>query len=171
MSDYFLGEIRIFGCNFAPRDWAFCNGQLMAISQNTGLFSLLGTYYGGDGRTTFALPNLQGRAPISLGQGPGLSPRSIGDRGGSAAVALIQTEMPAHTHGVAARSSRADRANAQAAMLASGAEPLYVAGAPTVPMSPQGVAVSGVGIAHNNMQPYLVLNFCIALRGIFPPRP
>ncbi|WP_188892155.1 phage tail protein [Paenibacillus radicis (ex Gao et al. 2016)] len=174
MSDQFLAEIRIFAGNFPPRGWAFCNGQLLAISQNTALFSLLGTTYGGDGRSTFGLPNLQGRAPMHPGQGPGLSMRDLGESGGQSNVTLLPNEMPAHSHSVKyADSLEPQSAPAGALPTAthgrrSGA--IYGAGPATQSMHPMEVQVAGGGQPHNNMQPYLTLNFIIALQGIFPPR-
>lgn len=172
MTDTFLAEIRIFGCNFAPRGWALCNGQLLPISQNTALFSLLGTTYGGNGQTTFALPDLQGAAPMHPGQGPGLTPRTLGEQGGSPAVSLIAPEMPLHSHDLKAVGSLGNRTAPQGNSLArvSGATPYAPAGGPTTAMSNQAVGLAGQGQPHNNMQPYLTLNFCIALQGIFPPR-
>jgi len=176
MADQFLGEIRIMGFNFAPTGWALCNGQLMPISQNTALFSLLGTTYGGDGRSTFALPNLQGSAPLQAGQGPGLSLRDLGESGGESAVTLLAAEMPAHNHTVAcfngAGSLTSPAPNvAAAATVGRQSENRYSASAGTAPlMHPQAVAASGGGQPHNNMPPYLALNYCIALQGIFPPR-
>jgi microcystin-dependent protein len=170
MSNPFLGEIRMFGCNFAPRGWATCNGQIMAISQNTALFSLLGTQYGGNGQTTFGLPDLGGRVPINQGQGPGLSNRVIGEEGGSEAVALTTVEVPSHTHLLSASSSRADRANASGAVLADSKEPIYNFGSPNAQLAPNAIAPMGGSQPHNNVQPYLVINFCIALAGIFPSR-
>jgi len=170
MSAPFLGEIRMFGCNFAPRGWAFCSGQVLSIQQNTALFSLLGTQYGGDGRTNFALPNLQGRVPMAFGSAPGLTPRVIGESGGSESVTLTSNEMPAHSHAIVAQTTRADRANASGAMLASGIEPLYAAATPDTAMNPQAVGPVGNGVPHTNLQPYLAINFCIALQGIYPAR-
>ena len=173
MADPFVAEIRIFGFNFAPTGWAFCNGQLIPISQNTALFSLLGTTYGGNGLSTFALPNLQGRAVMHPGQGPGLSDRFLGEIGGQAAVALTANELPAHGHGVnvaAAIDASADRSNASGNVLAKPVDSSFApSGTPTA-MSPGSTGVSGAGTPHNNMQPYLVCNFCIALQGVFPPR-
>lgn len=176
--DPYIGEIRLFAGNFAPKDWAFCNGQLMSIAQNTALFSLLGTTYGGDGKTTFALPDLQGRVPVHAGAGQGLTERTLGEQGGEPYVTLLSTEMPYHTHqamavaaigtttdptgGVWAESIKQGRGGTQT--------PLY---APTVnaSMSMNAVGVAGGSQPHNNMQPYLALNYIIALNGIYPPRP
>jgi microcystin-dependent protein len=175
MSDPFVAEIRIFAGNFAPRGWAVCNGQLMPISQNTALFSLLGTTYGGDGRTTFALPNLQGSAPLQEGQGAGLSQYFLGQSGGEPSVTLINTELPAHTHGVQATSnpgSVPDPNNTVwgIAGVARGTSMYSTSAGSGQQMSPQAFAISGGGQPHNNMPPYLTLTFIIALQGIFPPR-
>jgi microcystin-dependent protein len=174
MSDPFVAEIRIFPFNFAPTGWAFCNGQLLPISQNTALFSLLGTTYGGDGKSTFALPDLQGNAPMQPGQGQGLSLRDLGELSGTESVALLQSEMPFHTHSLMAS---VDPADAQIpgpnAVLArsSGGNAYTTNTAGLVQMAPQALAVGGGSLPHNNLQPYLTLNFCIALQGVFPPRP
>ena len=170
MSSPFLGEIRMFGCNFAPRGWMFCNGQLLPIQQYTAVFSLLGTYYGGNGTTNFALPNLQGRAPMAYGDGPGLTPRVIGESAGSENVTLLITEMPSHTHSMGAQGTRADRANANGASLAQSAAPVYATANPNTTLSPLSISLNGGNQAHNNMQPFLAVNFCIAVNGIFPSR-
>jgi microcystin-dependent protein len=174
VSDPFLAEIRLFPFGFAPTGWALCNGQLLPISQNTALFSLLGTTYGGDGRSTFALPNLQGSMPMHPGDGPGLSQRVLGEEGGSATVTLVSTEMPSHTHAVGASAADAgDRSPAgQRFANGGGGVQVYAAPAPgSAPLAPEAVGVAGGGQPHDNMQPYLVLSFCIALQGVFPPRP
>lgn len=174
MSEPFVAEIRIFGFNFAPRGWATCDGQLMAISQNTALFSLLGTTYGGNGKTTFGLPNLQGAAPMQQGQGPGLTNRTLGESGGSQTVTLLSTEMPQHTHtlqGQGGPGNRSTPVGNSFARVESGTPYLPQSPAPPlVPMSPQAVGAEGGNQPHNNMQPYLTVNFCIALQGVFPPR-
>ena len=171
--DPFVAEIRIFPFNFAPKGWAFCNGQLLPISQNTALFSLLGTTYGGDGKSTFALPNLQGNTPMHPGQGPGLSLHDLGETGGSPTVTLLESEIPAHTHTVQAQVPPGDTniPTDHAIARTNGASP-YIppAGAPLVAMAAQALPPAGGGLAHNNMQPYLTLHFCIAMQGIFPPR-
>lgn len=172
MSDPFIAEIRILGCNFAPRGWAMCNGQLLPISQNTALFSLLGTNYGGNGKTNFALPNLQGSAPVNQGQTPNGDFYSVGTSGGSAYVTLTSAEMPRHSHGSSNNALRdlADTSNPQGAVFARTVQPTYTSLAPNVPLA-NTLTVTGSGLPHNNMQPYLVLNFCIALQGTYPQRP
>ena len=174
MSSPFVAEIRIFGFNFAPKGWAFCNGQLLPISQNTALFSLLGTTYGGNGVSTFALPNLQGSAPLMPGQGAGLSVRDLGERAGEESVTLIQTEMPSHTHGAQGLSGAGGQApgpsNTWADANQRGISEYAPTGAQNVQMSPLALAVTGGSLPHNNMMPYLMLNFCIALQGVFPAR-
>lgn len=172
MSDQFLAEIRIMAFDFPPRGWAACNGQLMPISQNTALFSLLGTFYGGDGRTTFALPDLQGRAPMQPGYGPGLSPHDLGEMSGSATVTLVPNEMPAHSHQLMHSGSAASSAapGPSSGFGRTTSAQIYASGS-TTPATPQSLATSGGSQPHNNLQPYLALNFCIALQGIFPQRP
>ena len=173
MADPFVAEIRIFPFNFAPRGWAMCNGQLLPISQNTALFSLLGTYYGGDGKTTFALPNLQGSAPLHQGQGSGLSIYDLGQSGGEQTVSLIQSEIPAHPHQASAASGSGPTSpapdNTWGTLTGRTPPPLYVDGSPNVTMG-NALSVAGNSQPHNNMQPYLTLNICIALQGVFPPR-
>ncbi|HEY1939550.1 MAG TPA: tail fiber protein [Candidatus Angelobacter sp.] len=174
MSNPFVAEIRIFAGNFAPKGWALCNGQLMSISQNTALFSLLGTTYGGDGKSTFALPNLQGSAPLQQGQGPGLSLRDLGEIGGEQNVTLLQSEMPAHNHTAqgAAGAGVGDPTNNAWASGAKGFGNVYSpsAQATNVQMNPFALSVAGGSLPHNNMMPYLGLTFIIALQGVFPPR-
>jgi microcystin-dependent protein len=174
MSDQFVAEIRIFGFNFAPKGWAFCNGQLLPISQNTALFSLLGTTYGGDGKSTFALPNLQGATPMSSGQGPGLSDRSLGEQSGSQNVTLLQSEIPLHTHALQAYTGDAADSRTPGPAAVLGIPSPGLAYSPTntglQQMNAQAVGVAGGSLPHNNLQPYLTLNFCIAMQGIFPPR-
>jgi microcystin-dependent protein len=172
MSNPFVAEIRIFAGNFAPTGWALCNGQLMPISQNTALFSLLGTTYGGDGKSNFALPNLQGSAPMQQGQGPGLSQRVLGEVGGEQNVTLLQTEMPAHNHGVQAASGTglADPTNNVWASGAKGFGSVYSPTGNNTSMSPLATSITGGNLPHNNMMPYLCLTFIIALQGVFPPR-
>jgi microcystin-dependent protein len=173
VSDQFLGEIRIFGCNFAPVGWATCNGQILPISQNTALFSLLGTFYGGDGKSAFALPDLQGNAPMFWGDGSGLSQRSLGEQSGVPSVTLLQTEMPAHPHTLNVSGEAAVEREPGSQKFATGdGVSMYDTNAqPTAHMSFQGIGFTGGGLPHNNMQPYLTINFCIALQGAFPQRP
>jgi microcystin-dependent protein len=175
MSDQFLAEVRIFPFNFPPTGWAFCDGQIMPISQNTALFALLGTTYGGDGKSSFALPDLQGNVPMQQGQGQGLSLRDLGEMSGTETVTLLQAEIPFHTHVVTTMSDPgtlqipapdrvlARSANATAYQTNSSAN--------LQAMAPEALALYGGGQAHNNLQPYLTLNYCIALQGIFPQRP
>src|SRR3954451_15732974 len=177
MTDPFLAEIRMFGGNFAPNGWALCNGQLMSISQNTALFSLLGTTYGGDGRVTFGLPDLRGMSPMQQGQGPGLSPRYLGETGGTEAVTLQQTEMPIHTHLVQTVDGPGDVNSPAGAVFAQASEGrvtdrIYGSSAnPNAIMHAQSYGLAGGNQPHNNMPPYLTLTFIIALQGIFPQRP
>jgi microcystin-dependent protein len=172
MSNAFLAEIRIFSGNFAPTGWAECNGQLLPISQNTALFSLLGTFYGGDGKSTFALPNLQGSAPMHPGQGAGLSQRFLGEQSGSQFITLLESEMPFHNHSASARSSLSTQ-NSPVGNLWSGNTDAnqYIEEAPNVQMAFQSIAPAGGSLPHNNMPPFLCLNFLIALQGVFPSRP
>ena len=178
MADPFVAEIRIFPFNFAPKGWAFCNGQILPISQNTALFSLLGTTYGGDGKSTFAMPDFRGNVPIHAGQGPGLSLYDLGQEGCSASVTLITTEMPAHGHALTAQTQNADSNDPTGRVLAAGrfgagqggAVNLYTTAAPDTAMNQLGTSVAGGSLPHNNLMPYLVLSFCIALQGVFPPR-
>lgn len=173
MADPFVAEIRIFPFNFAPKGWAFCDGQIMPLSQNTALFSLLGTTYGGDGKSTFALPNLQGSAAMHPGQGPGLSLHDLGEIGGSETVTLLQSEIPSHSHAMFAQntptSQLADPTGATFDRPASGNLFTTNLSSP-VNMAPEALAPAGGDQPHNNMQPYLTFNFCIALQGVFPPR-
>jgi microcystin-dependent protein len=170
MSDPFLGEIRMFGGNFAPLGWALCNGQLLPISQNSALFSLLGTTFGGNGQTTFGLPDLRGRVPVHAGQGPGLSSYNPGENGGVENVTLITTQMPAHNHTLNATNNDADNSHPQNNILAGASASIYTASAPTGPMSQQAIGLSGGGQPHQNLQPFLCINFIIALQGIYPSR-
>jgi microcystin-dependent protein len=173
MADPFVAEIRIFPFNFAPKGWAFCDGQLLPLSQNTALFSLVGTMYGGDGKSTFGLPNMQGNAPMFWGQGPGLSLHDEGELSGSETVTLLESEMPAHSHALNSLAATGNRTTPVGNAIArvTGATPyLPPAGAQLASMSDQAIAPAGGDQPHNNMQPYLTLNFCIALQGVFPPR-
>jgi microcystin-dependent protein len=173
MADPFVAEIRIFPFNFAPKGWAWCDGQLLPLSQNTALFSLLGTTYGGDGKSTFALPDLQGRAPMHPGQGPGLSLHDLGETGGSETVTLLESEIPAHSHTVSTSISDANVGVATGSQLATGIGVGLFAAANAgaiVNMAPESLAPAGGDQPHNNLQPYLTFYFCIALQGVFPPR-
>lgn len=171
--DPFVAEIRIFGFNFAPKGWAFCDGQLLPLSQNTALFSLLGTTYGGNGKSNFALPDMQGNAPMHPGQGPGLSLHDLGETGGSDTVTLLESEIPAHSHGLMASAPPAvlfagDPTTSIAR--SSGGAIYQTSNAGLVQMNPSAIAPAGGDQPHNNLMPYLTLNFCIALQGVFPPR-
>ncbi len=172
--DPFVAEIRIFPFNFAPKGWAWCDGQLLPLSQNTALFSLLGTTYGGDGKSNFALPDMQGNAPMHPGQGPGLSLHDLGETGGSETVTLLESEIPSHTHALMASSTVSSKPNPAGNAIArvqSGATPYATAaGAPLSAFSDQALAPAGGDQPHNNMQPYLTLYFNIALQGVYPPR-
>jgi microcystin-dependent protein len=172
MADPFVAEIRIFGFNFAPKGWAFCDGQILPLSQNTALFSLLGTWYGGDGKSNFALPDLRGNAPMFYGQGPGLSSHDLGETGGSDTVSLLESEIPSHAHNymASAQLGLANKGQSQDWAMGDGINLYAAATNPLVPMAAQALAPSGGGLPHNNMQPYLTLNFCIALQGVYPPR-
>ena len=172
MADPFVAEIRIVPFNFAPKGWAFCDGQILPISQNTALFSLLGTTYGGDGKSTFALPNLQGCAAMHAGQGQGLSLRDLGQIGGTETVTLLQSEMPVHTHSMLATSSPSTTTlpDATTALGRSVGGSLYGASAQLTTMAPQTLPPTGGSLPHNNLQPYLTMNYVIALQGVFPPR-
>jgi microcystin-dependent protein len=172
----YIAEIRLFAGNFAPRGWAFCQGQILSIAQNTALFSLLGTTYGGNGQTTFALPDLRGRVPVGTGQGPGLPSINLGEMAGEPTHTLIITEMPAHNHQAQAQGNT----NAGGTTSPTGAtwatstarDNIYVSAAPNTPMAANTVTVgiAGGSQPHNNMQPYLGLNYIICLQGIFPSR-
>jgi microcystin-dependent protein len=171
--DPFVAEIRIFPFNFAPKGWAFCDGQILPLSQNTALFSLLGTTYGGDGKSNFALPNLQGSAPMHPGQGPGLSLHDLGETGGSDTVSLLESEIPSHSHALRAVADPGDVSLPQsgAVLAATTGATGYVAPTPSLtPMSGNSLTPAGGDQPHNNLQPYLTLNFCIALQGVYPPR-
>ncbi|HBB87028.1 MAG TPA: phage tail protein [Blastocatellia bacterium] len=171
MSSPFVAEIKMFAGNFAPTGWAQCNGQLLPISQNTALFSLLGTFYGGDGKSTFALPDLEGRAPMGSGDGSGLSSRFLGESAGSETVTLLQNEIPFHNHGTGCRSSLSTQTSpASNAWSGNTDANQYVDDVPTVDMAPQTIGVTGGGQPHNNLQRLLVVTFIIAMQGVFPPR-
>jgi microcystin-dependent protein len=169
--DPFVAEIRIFPFNFAPKGWAFCDGQILPLSQNTALFSLLGTTYGGDGKSNFALPDMQGNAPMHPGQGPGLSLHDLGETGGSDTVTLLESEIPSHTHSMRASKSAGTDTNPQVNNLAQGVGiGQYGPAASFVNLADTALTPAGGDQPHNNMQPYLTLNFCIALQGVYPPR-
>lgn len=177
MSNPFVAEIRIFTAGFAPKGWAQCDGQLMPISQNTALFSLLGTTYGGNGTSNFALPNLQGCAPMQAGQGPGLTLRDLGETAGEQTVTLLQTEMPAHSHGALAAAGSNEGSPGSptpnawgSGSKSSGGTAYAPSTAPQVPMNPFALSIAGGNQPHNNMQPFLGLMFIIALQGVFPAR-
>jgi len=173
MSNQFLGEIRAVGFNFAPIGWALCNEQILPISQNTALFSLLGTQFGGNGTSTFALPNLQGYAPMHFGSGAGLTPRDVGETAGETAVTLLSTQIPAHTH--TAQNAAVSNASTPGPTVifgggGRGKAPAYAPASTPVAMGPQAVGMAGDNQPHNNMPPYVTVNFIIALQGVFPPR-
>jgi microcystin-dependent protein len=174
MADPFVAEIRIFPFNFAPKGWAFCDGQLLPLSQNTALFALLGTFYGGDGKSTFALPNLQGSVPVAQGQGQGLSQYFLGQQGGSQTVTLLSSEMPVHNHPMLASPDQGDNNLPNSSTSLAGGQGV----APYVndtqpnnqPMAPNALPAMGGDQPHNNMMSYLTYNFNIAMQGVFPPR-
>lgn len=174
MSEPFIAEIRIFAGNFAPRSWAFCNGQLLPVSQNTALFSLIGTTYGGDGRSTTALPNLQGRAPMHPGRGPGLTSRRLGQRGGTEMVTLSEAQMPNHTHTMMADAFPASFQvpnTSRSLARSSGAMAFHsTTGSNVVSMADAALEPTGGSQPHNNLQPFLTINFIIALQGLYPSR-
>ena len=172
--DAYIGQIIIFAGNFAPKGWAMCNGQLMSIQQNAALFSILGTYYGGNGTSTFGLPDLRGRAPISMGQGPGLPDYALGEMGGVNNVSLTLAQMPAHTHTFNADANSAattDPTNAYMGNIGAGNTPaIYSTNNPNVAMGAQSIAPAGGNLPVSIMQPYLAVNYIICLAGIFPSR-
>jgi microcystin-dependent protein len=181
MAQPFVGQIALFPYTFAPKGWAFCAGQLLPISQNTALFSLLGTMYGGDGKSNFALPDLQGRVPIGVGQGPGLSSYIQGEEAGTETVSLLSTEIPSHNHslvattdvGTTATGAGNQLAAAQAGSAHTGLTKgnIYSTAAPNDNLAPgSAISIAGSSLPHNNLQPYLVLQYCVALQGIFPAR-
>jgi microcystin-dependent protein len=176
MSEPFIAEIRIFAGNFAPRSWAFCNGQLLPIAQNTALFSLIGTTYGGDGRSTTALPDLQGRSVMHPGRGPGLTSRRLGERGGTEEVTLTESQMPNHSHTQLASSEETefdgtpDPANAVTGVV-EGGKGIYAAPSTSPsPLASDAVANTGGTQPHNNLQPFIAINYIIALQGLYPSR-
>lgn len=178
--EQFLGQIIMVGFNFAPRGWAFCDGRLLPISQNAALFSLLGTTYGGDGRTTFALPDLRGRTAVGMGQGPGLSQKVQGEMSGAENVTLLHTQMPAHAHSLMASTADGTTNEPTNAVIAANKVPIdrsnvvdgnaFVQSSPTTVMNPQSIGAAGGNQPHSNMQPYLAVNYVIALEGIYPSR-
>ena len=168
MSDPFIGEIRMFGGNFAPAGWAFCSGQVMPISENDALFNLIGTTYGGDGQSTFALPNLQSRLPMHMGTGAGLSPRTIGETGGVETVTLTTQQIPIHNHAPQAVSGNGNQATPQNGVWAGAAASRYTTSAPSLAMNPSLVGAAGGNQPHDNMMPYLAISFIISLFGVFP---
>lgn len=177
MSEAFIGEIRIFGFTFAPVDWAFCDGQLLSIAQNQALFAIIGTFYGGDGQQTFALPNFQGRASIGVGTGPGLSTYHLGQSSGSSQVTLTQGQMPQHNHLINVMEGQTSTQNARTPTSAafvgfSQPDKLYSdqPPSPANALSTSAITVTGQSLPHDNLQPYLILNFCICLFGVFPSR-
>lgn len=174
MADPFVAEIRIFPFNFAPKGWAWCDGQLLPLSQNTALFSLLGTTYGGNGKSNFALPDLQGRAPMHPGQGPGLSLHDLGETGGSETVTLLESEIPAHSHALMASVEDGTQGSFTpgVTLASSVGGSLYqtTTNANLASMNPRALSPAGSSQPHNNLQPYLTFYFCIALQGVFPPR-
>ncbi|WP_315837402.1 phage tail protein [Bradyrhizobium prioriisuperbiae] len=186
MTEPYIGQIELYGFNFAPRGWALCAGQIIPIQQNTALFSILGTNYGGNGTSNFGLPNLQGRGAIGVGQGPGLSDYDSGQTGGTTAVSLTVNELPAHSHAFNTTSVQGSTTTAAGNQLGlsqytvggkGGGGTTYNAQiyspnatAATTGLAPQSISFNGGGQPHNNMQPYLALNYCIAMQGVFPPR-
>ncbi len=170
MADPYVGEVRLFAGNFAPYGWALCQGQLLSIAENEALFQLLGTTYGGDGQSTFALPDLRGRVPLHQGAGPGLSNRTIGQTGGSERVTLNAQQLPAHTHAqLASKAPAQAAAGPSGSLLAAASVNLYGNGPPTTPMAANAIAPSsGGGQPHDNMAPFLAMNYIIALFGVFP---
>jgi len=173
MSDPFVAEIRMFAGNFAPTGWALCNGQLLPISQNTALFSLLGTFYGGDGKSTFALPNLEGSAPLNQGQSNTGTEYFLGQQSGTDTVTLLTSEIPVHNHFVQGNFALGDLFTPSPNVCLTNSDPgsAYTgASANLVQMNPQDITIAGASLAHNNMMPYLVVTFIIAMQGVFPPR-
>ena len=170
MSDPFLAQIGMFAGNFAPRGWAFCDGQLLPIAQNSALFSLLGTTFGGDGRTTFALPDLRGRAPMQPRQGPGLSNHLLGEKSGSETATLTEAQLPSHTHALRAVDEDAAQTDPANRAYAVTDDDLYLASGAMVDMSAETTTSTGGGQTHNNMRPFLAINFIICLQGVYPSR-
>ena len=174
MSSPFVAEIRMFGFNFAPTGWAQCNGQLIPISQNTALFSLIGTYYGGDGKSTFALPDLEGKSPMFWGKGSSTSEYSLGQSAGSETITLLTSEMPFHTHSLMGANETGEQKTlaSNVALVNAAGGNIYQTNTTQnlTQMNPQAISIAGGGQPHNNMQPLLTVNFCIAIQGVFPAR-
>lgn len=170
MSEPFIAEIRIFTGNFAPRGWMFCHGQLLSIQQYTALFSLVGTTYGGNGTSTFGLPDLRGRTPIGVGTGGGLTQRVLGERSGVESVTLNSTQIPQHTHTLNASSGAPTTNTPSGSLLPTGSSRIYAQGSPSTQLAPSSIGLAGGSQAHENMQPFLALNYIIATQGIFPSR-
>ena len=172
MSEPFVGEVRMFAGNFAPRSWAYCDGQLLSVSQNDALFSLLGTIYGGDGRTTFGLPDLRGRIPLHAGSGPGMSSRKIGAKGGAEKVTLSLNQLPSHNHSARALGKPGDSGNPHNRHWAatSGSPDYYTSDPPGVNMDNNAISTVGGSQSHNNIMPFLCIHFIIALFGVYPSR-
>jgi len=170
MSEPFLAEVRMVGFNFAPRGWAFCDGQILPINQNQSLYSLLGTTYGGDGRTTFALPDIRGRTPIHVGRSNGGGDHRLGQKSGEETHTLSANEMPNHDHVVMATSENANQPSPQGHVFARSTNTIYRSPDGLTPIKSDSVLHVGGGQAHENMQPYLAVNYCIALQGLFPSR-
>jgi microcystin-dependent protein len=170
MSEPFYGEIKMFAGNFAPRSWALCDGQLLSVSQNDALFSLLGTIYGGDGRTTFGLPDLRGRLPIHVGSGPALTPRRQGEKIGQENVALNTNQIPSHTHQLRATDEAGDETNPSGQLQARTRDDAYRASSANTNMAATAISASGSSQSHPNIQPFLCINFIIALFGVYPSR-
>ena len=170
MSEPFVGEVRMFGGNFAPRGWAFCDGQLLAVSQNDALFSLLGTIYGGDGRTTFGLPDLRGRVPIHQGQGPGLSERRLGSKGGAESVTVTTSQLPSHSHTLQGSTTLATEEGPGGNVTAQTESSVYGTETPLSAMAADTIGAVGGSQSHTNVMPFLCVHFIIALFGIYPSR-
>lgn len=175
MSEPFTAEIKIFAGNFAPRGWAFCDGQLLPVSQNTALFSLIGSKYGGDGRSTLGLPNLQGRSAMHPGRGPGLTARQLGERDGATTITLNSTEMPVHNHNLLGVNAASDSGTPTSTHSFATPRAIRIYGetsttAPLVPLNPSTASYTGNAQPHENMQPFIVMNFIIALQGLYPSR-
>lgn len=169
MAQPYVGEVRMFGGNFAPAGWAFCDGRLLAISQYDTLFNLIGTTYGGDGQQTFAVPDMRGRLPVHMGQGPGISNNYvIGQKGGTESVTLTANQIPAHNHLLLVSGTAASASSPQSNMLANGTANLYLRDNPSATMSNASINLTGGNQAHDNMMPYLCVSFIISLFGIFP---